>query len=100
LLTLVTPLSGSEAASAMSTSGVGKRPELESALAGRAPHTVPVGQEEISLVLGGPLYQLYLRTRPVQAPFDLLHRSPEEIRFKRHKLSSTVGSRCVTATTL
>jgi hypothetical protein len=34
-------------------------------------HTVP---PDFSLVLGGPLYQLYLRTRLARAPIELLHR--------------------------
>jgi hypothetical protein len=34
------------------------------------PHSVP----EFSLVLGGPLYQLYLRTRLARPPIDLVRR--------------------------
>ncbi len=34
-------------------------------------HTEP---PDFSLVLGGPLYQLYLRTRLARAPIELLHR--------------------------
>jgi len=34
----------------------------------------PLQDEAFSLVLGGPLYQLYLRTRMVRRPLQLLHR--------------------------
>ena len=32
------------------------------------------GKEDFSLVLGGPLYQLFLRTRLIRPPLDLLYR--------------------------
>ena len=36
--------------------------------------TIHNEQPDFSLVLGGPLYQLYLRTRLARAPIELLHR--------------------------
>src|SRR5262245_30144370 len=37
------------------------------------PNSAP-SKEEFSLVVGGPLYQLYLRGHLAQHPLDLLHR--------------------------
>jgi hypothetical protein len=34
----------------------------------------PTAAEDFSLVLGGPLYQMYLRTRLLRAPVDLVQR--------------------------
>ena len=36
--------------------------------------TQPLAAEEFSLVLGGPLYQLFLKTRLARPPLNLLHR--------------------------
>ena len=36
--------------------------------------TQPLAAEEFSLVLGGPLYQLFLKTRLARPPLHLLHR--------------------------
>jgi hypothetical protein len=36
--------------------------------------TTHIEPSDFSLVLGGPLYQLYLRTRLARAPIELLHR--------------------------
>ena len=37
-------------------------------------HPYTGASPDFSLVLGGPLYQLYLRTRLAQPPFELLKR--------------------------
>src|SRR4051812_47294118 len=36
--------------------------------------SVPQDRDDLSLVLGGPLYQLYLHTKLARAPLDLLYR--------------------------
>jgi hypothetical protein len=40
----------------------------------RAAMPGPLDDADFSLVVGGPLYQLFLRNKLAQAPLDLLHR--------------------------
>ncbi len=58
----------------MQMSSFWRKSESEKSSGMVASRGVPSAPEDFSLALGGPLYQIYLRTRAARPPLDLLHR--------------------------